>query len=194
MAVITTQWLPVALLLSCLASFAWAMQRFFVRPAGTTAGMRTTIAASFLCSVIHVITVIWPGNITPARGIAGSVLYVLALAVFWWALLSNRRIPLSGAYSPDLPAHLNQDGPYRYVRHPFYCSYLTTWIAGFVATAAWWLLPTIILMIAIYIHAARTEEAKFESSRFAEMYAAYRRRTGLFVPNPAKMLTLWRSR
>ena len=36
----------------------------------------------------------------------------------------------------DTPASLNQSGPYRFVRHPFYTSYSLTWLAAAVATAS----------------------------------------------------------
>ena len=83
-------------------------------------------------------------------------------------------------------------GPYRFVRHPFYCSYLLTWAAGVVASAQFWLLPTVAIMLIIYTRAAKLEEEKFTRSPLAETYKSYRTRTGLFLPNPIKMLSLRR--
>jgi protein-S-isoprenylcysteine O-methyltransferase Ste14 len=76
-------------------------------------------------------------------------------------------------------------GPYRFVRHPFYCSYLLTW-------AEFRLLPTVTIMLIIYTRAAKLEEEKFTRSSLAETYKSCRTRTGLFLPNPIKMLSLRR--
>ncbi len=81
-----------------------------------------------------------------------------------------------------------EHGPYRFVRHPFYCSYLLAWAAGFVATAQTWLLPTVAVMLVIYVRAAKLEEEKFTRSPLAGTYERYRSRTGLFLPNPVKLL------
>jgi protein-S-isoprenylcysteine O-methyltransferase Ste14 len=186
--------LPATLLVFCLSSFAWSMRRFFVQPAGMTPGMRFTSALGFVSAAIHLATVLWPGTTTPERSVVAAALYVAALGLFWWAIAANRKAPLSAVFSPDLPQHLNDRGPYRFIRHPFYCSYLLTWIAGYVATFAWWLLPTVVAMLALYMRAARLEERKFSSSTLAKSYATYRERTGLFVPNPWKLLSARRIR
>jgi protein-S-isoprenylcysteine O-methyltransferase Ste14 len=183
------QLLSVALFLACLASFIWGMRSFFVQPAGTTAGMRLTGICGSISALVQLAVLLQPGSVTGGRGLAAAILYSLALALFWWAIAANRRKPLSAVFSPDAPAHLVQEGPYRYLRHPFYCSYLVTWIAGVVATGQLWLLATVAVMLAIYIRAAKMEEQKFSASDLAVRYESYRARTGLFLPNPWKALS-----
>lgn len=194
MAVTNLQIILVALLLACLSSFGWAMRYFFVQPSGMTTGMRVTTWCGVAFAAMHLAALLWPASVTPSRGYAAALLYAAALALFWWTIASNRRAPLSAVFSPDLPAHLNQHGPYRIVRHPFYCSYLITWIAGVVATRQWWLASTVVVMLAIYVRAARAEERKFSSSSLAGSYDSYRAKTGLFLPNPRKLLMIRRSR
>jgi protein-S-isoprenylcysteine O-methyltransferase Ste14 len=181
------------LLLACLISFAWAMRRFFVKPAGMTAGMKLTGFCGVAFSLLHIAVILTARDLTVSRTIAGAVMYLAALGMFWWAIAANRRQPLSACFSPDAPSHLMQSGPYRFVRHPFYCSYLLTWVAGVVATVNAWLLLTVIVMMAIYIHAAVNEERKFSLSPLADAYREYRSRTGLFMPNPLKLLAGRRS-
>ena len=179
--------LSIGLLLACLLSFGWAMQRFFARPAGSTTGMKLISACGIAFAVLHLAAIAMAPAISPLRGIIAAALYVMALALFWWAIRSNAPKPLSAAFSPDPPMHVMQNGPYRYIRHPFYCSYLLTWAAGVVASAQLWLLPTVAVMLVIYIRAAKAEEQKFTRSELAGTYESYRTRTGLFLPNPIKM-------
>ena len=181
------------LLLACLISFAWAMRAFFVQPAGTTKGMRLTGTCGTISAVLHLVAIPMTKTIPMNRAVIAGVLYIAALALFWWAISANRKMPLSAIFSPDLPVHIVVHGPYRYIRHPLYTSYLTVWLAGWIATFAWWLLPTIAVMAAVYIRASSAEEAKFSQSGMADSYAGYRARTGRFLPAPWKSFAAARS-
>ncbi len=128
------QTLCLVLLLGCLTSFAWAMARFFLRPAGRTTGMWATAFFGTAFAILHAGALLWPGSVTRGRGYFASAMYLSALSLFWWAIATNRRQPLSAIFSPDVPVHLMTAGPYRMVRHPFYCAYLLVWFAGLVAT------------------------------------------------------------
>jgi len=174
-------------LLACLASFAWAMRKFFLQPAGMTAGMQVIKFLGIAFGLLHVAAIVMTPVISPALGAAGATLYLCALTLFWWAIAASLHKPLSAAFSPDLPAHLVAAGPYRMMRHPLYGSYLLCWVAGWVATGRTWLSPTVLVMLVIYLVAARQEENKFLRSALAEPYVRYRTRTGLFFPNPLKL-------
>src|SRR5579864_7160379 len=187
------QWLTASLLLSCLVSFAWGMRKFFVQPSGTTAGMKLISTCGVLFAALHLVAILLPGSVTAERGWLGTLLYVWSLGLFWWAIRANSAARLSAAFSPDVPVHLVENGPYRFIRHPFYCSYVLAWSAGTIATARWWLLPTVVAMVAIYLRAATIEEEKFSRSSLAAEYQRYRARTALLVPNPMKLLLARRS-
>jgi protein-S-isoprenylcysteine O-methyltransferase Ste14 len=177
--------LSAVLLLALLASFGWAMRSFFSKPAGDNASMRVVRICGSAFAILHLFAIL----ITPVaapQALAGACFYFGAFGLFWWAIRTNLRQPLSAVFSPDSPNHLVQDGPYRWIRHPFYCSYMLTWLAGVVATGRLWLLPTVAVMLVLYLKAARIEEDKFGSSPLALAYERYRARTGLFFPNPAK--------
>jgi protein-S-isoprenylcysteine O-methyltransferase Ste14 len=181
------QWISASLLLACLASFGWAMQKFFVQPAGLTLGMRTIKACGIVFAILHLAAIVATPGIARGQGAGGAVLYLAALALFWWAINTSLRHPLSAVFSPDLPTHLVANGPYRMIRHPLYCSYLMCWLAGWVATGRMWLAPTVVVMLVIYVIAAAEEEKKFMRSSLAEPYQRYRARTGLLFPNPFKL-------
>lgn len=178
-----------ALTLATFLSFAWAILKFFRRPDGIQPGMRAISVLGNLGGFGYLILPFVTRPATPGEQGAGLGLYLLALALFWWTVAANRSKPLSLAYSHDLPEHLVTHGPYAWIRHPFYASYTLAWLAGPVATGAWWLFPFVTLMIGLYWRAATQEEAKFLASPFTEAYQRYRARTGMLIPT----LSLWRS-
>lgn len=193
MTILAARLLLASLLFTCLASFGWAMVRFFVQPTGTTVGMKLTGACGVIFSILHFAGILRLTSIgLPAMVVAAST-YAGALLLFWWTLATNRNKPLSACFSSDQPEHLVDAGPYRFIRHPFYCSYLLTWMAGTIATRSYVLAFTVVVMLAIYINAARNEERKFAQGSLADAYREYQRRTGLFLPNVLKLITARRS-
>jgi protein-S-isoprenylcysteine O-methyltransferase Ste14 len=164
------------------------MRNFFVQPVGTTPGMKIIAASGVIFAVLHFVAISLSTDIKAERGGAGALLYLGSLGLFWWAIGTNSAARLSAAFSPDVPVHLVKDGPYRFMRHPFYCSYLLAWLAGTVATARWWLLATVVVMAVLYLRAATLEEQKFARSPLAGEYQQYRARTPSVFPNPMKLL------
>jgi methyltransferase len=104
--------------------------------------MRVAYPGAFLAMIIEGIL---RGSLAPATVIAGSVLFILAKALKWWAMLSLgpswtfRVIVVPGA-------ELVTSGPYRYLRHPNYVAVVGELasvalvsgarVAGPIATAA----------------------------------------------------------
>jgi protein-S-isoprenylcysteine O-methyltransferase Ste14 len=163
------------------------MRRFFTKPAGMTPGMALIQFCGIVFGLLHLASLLLPGATTVEGVSAAVLLYAGSLMLFWWAFQTNRRTPLSAAFSPDVPMQLVQNGPYQFIRHPFYASYLMTWLAGPIASGRPSLLATTILMGSIYYVAARSEEKKFENSPLAQEYRRYKLRTGLFAPNVLKI-------
>jgi len=188
MTIIVWRFVSAGLLLACLASFGWGMRKFFSQPSGATAGMRVIKICGAVFAVLHLGAIVLNGEVTAGQMVTATSLYLCALGLFWWAIRTNSPRPLSAAFSPDAPQHLVERGPYRFIRHPFYCSYLLTWMAGLAATGQFWLLPSVAIMLIIYLRAARVEEEKFKRSPLAGSYQRYQSRTGLFFPNPLKLV------
>jgi protein-S-isoprenylcysteine O-methyltransferase Ste14 len=182
------QFILVGLLLSCLSSFCWGMIRFFRRPVGVPRGAKLISACGLCFGAMHVYCILSAPALWFQGALCAASLYICSIAIFWWTVFANLERPLSAAFSPDIPSHLMQDGPYRFVRHPFYACYLLTWAAGALATGQILLLFTFLAMLAIYARAARMEERKFEQSPLATSYRVYRARTGMFFPNPLKLI------
>ena len=108
---------------------------------------------------------------------------LLCLGLYVWSAATVWRTKLTIAFSVDSPRFLMASGPYAFVRHPFYLSYLATYIGTAAVTRK---IPSALaatVMIAIYVTAAFLEERKFlASEEFAEKYRAYKKRVGMFLP------------
>ena len=153
-----------------------------------TIGLKITVLAGSLFALLHLLTILRTPVLQTPAVVVGAILYCLALAIFWWTVASHRSKPLAACFSQNEQLHLVRNGPYRFVRHPFYCSYLLTWLAGALATLNIWLGLTFVVMFVLYLIAAVNEENKFASSPLAEAYAQYRSATGRFLPSPFKVI------
>lgn len=177
------QVLCLAAFVACVASFVWAMSgRFFRKVEHFGAGFRLIQAGGALAFAANLQVLIAHGPIGWQPGVLALAFYGIAFAGFWWAIATHRHRPPTHAFSSDDPVDLVCRGPYRVVRHPFYSSYLITWSAALIATRELVLLAPLGVMTVIYWRAARLEERKFDGSRLAAQYRAYRARTGMFLP------------
>jgi protein-S-isoprenylcysteine O-methyltransferase Ste14 len=124
----------------------------------------------------------WTQSQPVAAQLAGLALQLFSWWLFWQAIGASRSGKLRLAFDEAGPRSLVTSGPYRFVRHPFYTSYIIFW-AGW--TLGLWsviaLFPFAILVV-IYVVAARIEEDKFSGTPMAAEYEAYRRKTGFFWP------------
>jgi len=73
------------------------------------------------------------------------------------------------------------NGPYRFVRHPFYLA-LALWMTAFSFMAAnWFLLAGSLTVLALLVIRTDAEEARLVA-RFGDAYKNYMTRTGRFLP------------
>ncbi len=140
------------------------------------------VTAAVLTAFAVFMLLVWTGISPWPAVLAGIALEGLALWMFHRTAAASREGGLHFAFDKDHPVSLVTRGPYRFVRHPFYTSYLIFWTGLAIATWTVWALPVVVAMAAIYTIAARDEERKFASSPMAAEYAHYRSRTGMFWP------------
>lgn len=163
-------------------SLIWSVF-FFFRPED---GRKTL--AFFLFCLLNLISftgqffLLWKYSFHLSLSILTSLDFLLALGLFWWAVWTNWEKKLSIGNSQDIPQHLVQQGPYRWMRNPFYTSYLLYWLGAFLGTArVEWLCVWIIFYFSLF-YAARFEEMKFSKSELAHHYQAYQQRVPRFLP------------
>ena len=118
----------------------------------------------------------------PVAQLVGILLIWLALLLFWLTVRETRQAQLRAVFTKEMPGSLVQTGPYAYVRHPFYTSYLTYWLG--LAFASWSILGAVLFVVtfSIYWRAAGAEEAKFLSTDMAETYREFAATRSRFFP------------
>ncbi len=140
--------------------------------------------ALFLLSLAGIAVFFSPSGGRPPRiGAApsGLCLHLLAIVLFGWAVLATRQNRPALAFAGDRPDHLFRSGPYAYIRHPFYTSYLLFWLGCAVATSSLILMILFLALTAIYTVAAVGEERDFSRSAIHEEYEAFRRDDGILL-------------
>jgi protein-S-isoprenylcysteine O-methyltransferase Ste14 len=142
--------------------------------------MKAVFTLTPLGVLATLLTIVYPRPL--GAPILGSLVYIASLSLFWWTTITTRQSRLSIVFSTDTPKLLVDAGPYAWIRHPFYTSYILFWVAGFIATGAAWLVLPVAVMSVLYWRAAEAEESKFSYSSLAYEYASYAARTKRFVP------------
>jgi len=165
-----------------VGQFTWALRAHFSSkkvPAGTV-----LISVTVVTTTLIYLLLVWWETQPWIASVSGVIIQLGAAWLFWSAISASREARLRLAFDEENPDSIVSTGPYRYVRHPFYTSYLIFWI-GF-AVAAWhmWVFPFLFVLTVIYVVAALGEQKKFANSGLAEAYADYCRRTGFFWPRP----------
>ena len=176
-------WILVAAATGAVAFFCVGLTSYFERTTDKPRWVRALHDTGIWLSLAHLGGVI----LLPPRSddfvIAGIVMYTVAVAVFLAAIEAADRTRLHRMFiDQPLPDRLITDGPYRWVRHPFYLGYIIGSLAPVVAIGHW-LMPLLsIAVMAITVSAAFREERVWLASPRAEAYREYRRRTGMFLP------------
>lgn len=112
---------------------------------------------------------------------SGISLMLLSGIIFFWSL-STFRQPPAVAFAGEVVSPLNTSGPYRFVRHPFYTSYLLAWFSGSIASGCYPLLATFLVMSFIYYRSAKEEEQQWLAGKDKTAYQQYMAETGMFLP------------
>jgi protein-S-isoprenylcysteine O-methyltransferase Ste14 len=73
------------------------------------------------------------------------------------------------------------NGPFRYIRHPFYLSYCLTFLAG-ALSAAWWPAWLMAFLMGVFYFSMALAEERHLLTAHADTYARYRLATGAFIP------------
>jgi len=114
--------------------------------------------------------------------LVGLAIEAFSVWLFFAAVAASRAAELKMAFDKANPHGLVMTGPYRYLRHPFYTSYLILWIGWAIATWSPWAIIPLAVITVIYVMAALGEEKKFSRTEMAGAYEAYRSQTGFFWP------------
>lgn len=160
--------------------YTWALRAHFRSksvPLGTM-----LISATVSLTTLAYLALTWTTESPFPVALLGLVGEALSLWLFLATLKASRDARLRLAFDRELPDSLVQHGPYRFVRHPFYTSYLLFWSSWALAIWSVWAVPFLVALFVIYVVAARGEEEKFSRSDLSGSYAAYRAKVGFLFP------------
>ena len=166
--------------LACFLAFCWGTLRHFRSVGPMPLGMRLIGAVSLITFAAFAWSVLtgplsdlWP---------AAPILSLASLALFAWAAGATRNAGFALAFAGAQPARILMSGPFRYLRHPFYSSYLLFWLATCFATNSGLCVIGSALLLACYVAALVNEERCIARGRLAAEYASYAAQTGMFLP------------
>jgi protein-S-isoprenylcysteine O-methyltransferase Ste14 len=166
------------------APFLWFIamaRRTFVVPESGAFGIMLGGVSMFS----GVALTLWEGRLGTYEPILWDVGALLALCSIVLYEAARRVVTGRGfcsVLSGEVPPQVCAAGPYRYVRHPVYTSYMLAFLALLIAFPGW---PTAVVFtanLAFYVYAAADEERTIAQSALGEGYASYRRGTGMFLP------------
>jgi len=120
--------------------------------------------------------------IRPLNGVASALILACSLALYEWARHVIFGRGFSIAWSERVPDSVCNVGPYRYVRHPIYGSYVLAFLAAFVAMPSAMMLAVLLFNVGLWAHAARSDERDLEQSALAADYTDYKRAVGILFP------------
>src|SRR5262245_22962477 len=161
--------------------FTVLARRTFQIPDGGGPGM-VLGAVSLLSGVV---LALWEGQHGTYHQLAWAGAAILAIGSFLLYESARRVVRGRGfcvALSGKVPPAVCADGPYRYVRHPVYTSYVLAFLSLLVAFPG---LPSAAVFaanLAFFVFVAAHEERTIAHSSLAQAYAAYRRSAGMFLP------------
>jgi protein-S-isoprenylcysteine O-methyltransferase Ste14 len=161
--------------------FAWAVRYHFASSI-MPVGMRIVSVVSLLAIAAFIHEIWTAGALAAGATAVGIGLHVGALALFLWSVRASRKARLALAFDRDEQLCIVREGPFGWVRHPFYLSYVMFWTGcAFAAQSAVCAVFALILGCT-YLVAALREERLFRASSLAVEYQAYATTAGLFWP------------
>ena len=177
---LTLDVLATAVVVAVLAQYSWSMRGHFSSPGMPQGAMLITIVV--LAATVLFLALQWMLPQPPLAVLVGVAVELASLVLFWAAIRASREARLRLAFDEENPDSLVTEGPYRYLRHPFYTSYLIFWVGWAIAVWSPWAALPLLAIVVIYVTAARDEERKFEKTALAGDYHAYKQRTGFLWP------------
>jgi protein-S-isoprenylcysteine O-methyltransferase Ste14 len=114
--------------------------------------------------------------------LCGFVLALCSVLLYEW----TRRTVIDRHFyiglSGEVPGAVCETGPYTYVRHPLYFSYMIAFLGMMVAFPSWATGVVCVANIALFVYMAMDDERTLSRSALAIEYRNYQGRVGMFAP------------
>jgi protein-S-isoprenylcysteine O-methyltransferase Ste14 len=112
----------------------------------------------------------------------GAVLALCSTVLYEWTRRTVMDRNFYTGLGGEVPAAVCRSGPYNFVRHPFYLSYMLAFLGMVVAFPSVVTGSVCVLNIALFVYMAFDDERVLVRSPLAADYQAYRMRAGMFFP------------
>lgn len=137
---------------------------------------------SFMSGMLCVVIMgLFYGLLIPAA-LCGCVLALCSVVLYEWTdrtvVDRNFYIGLSGA----VPGAIRDTGPYHFVRHPFYLSYIVAFLGVAVAFPSLIVSAVCLLNVGLFVYMAFDGERVLLQSPRAPDYVSYKVQVGMFLP------------
>lgn len=129
----------------------------------------------------------WQG--LPDAPFAGAavVLVLISMTLIGWTVGSHR-VPLALWHQDnDAPVQVVNWGPYKYVRHPFYVSFVITQVAAWLAFPHVVTVLGVVYAVVALSMTARREESRLLASAMGAEYRSYMHKTGRLFPGVGRL-------
>lgn len=166
--------------IAVVAQYSWSMRGHF----SSRAMPRGTLVITVVVSLATIVLLLLQWMLVQPlwAQLVGAAVELASLVLFWAAIRASRGARLRLAFDEENPDSLVTEGPYRYLRHPFYSSYLIFWSGWAIAVWSPWAVLLLAVIAGVYVAAAKGEEQKFANTALAGDYQSYRQRTGFLWP------------
>ena len=166
-----------------IAFFCVGLTSYFERRTDRPGWVRRAHDVGLVLTLVHLASVLVLKPRSDLFAGVGILMYTGSVAVMLAAIEAADRTRLQRSFVDyPLPDRLITDGPYRWVRHPFYLAYMIGALAPAVAVQHPFIIAVSLAMIGFVVTAAVREERVWLGSPKADAYREYRRRTGMFIP------------
>jgi protein-S-isoprenylcysteine O-methyltransferase Ste14 len=137
---------------------------------------------SFVSGMLCVLCMGLFGGLLLPLALCGAIFALGSVMLYEWTRRTvvdrNFYVALSG----KVPGAICETGPYHYVRHPFYLSYMLAFLGVAVAFPSLIVGGACVLDIGLFAYMAIDDERVLLESTLGADYRAYRGRVGMFVP------------
>jgi protein-S-isoprenylcysteine O-methyltransferase Ste14 len=164
------------------ALFVWGRYNVFRIGDRTPRGVRLIEVSAIICILSGVRLTLRRAGPQLGFDILAILLAVTSAGLFVWGVATVHQGRLSAAFSHEAATEVIIAGPFRYVRHPFYLSYLLAYVQAVLASRSGWAIIPLLWMTGIYGWAALSEERSFHEGPLAATYLSYAAHTARFIP------------
>jgi protein-S-isoprenylcysteine O-methyltransferase Ste14 len=141
---------------------------------------------SFVSVMVCVLFLGFYQSLVSYLALCGVGLALSSLVLYEWTRRTVTDRNFYTGLGGEVPSAVCDAGPYRFVRHPFYLSYIVAFLGALVAFPSPVTAVVCVVDIALFIYMAVDDERVLLCSGLAADYQAYRQRVGMFLPRFGK--------